>query len=65
MLSCKQTTELLSQGQDRKLGLREKIALRLHLAICDGCRNFRRQMNFLRRACRHFTAGERHDDSND
>ncbi|MEW6314007.1 MAG: zf-HC2 domain-containing protein [Pseudomonadota bacterium] len=65
MLSCKQTTELLSQGQDRMLNLREKIALRLHLAVCEGCRNFRRQIDFLRHACRHFTAGNRHEDSND
>jgi hypothetical protein len=50
MLSCKQTARLLSQGQDRKLGFGERVALRVHLAICDGCRNVNRQFKFLRGA---------------
>jgi putative zinc finger protein len=50
MLSCKQTARLLSQGQDRKLGFGERVALRVHLAICDGCRNVNRQFKFLREA---------------
>ena len=40
MLTCKDASELLSQAQDRTLGLRERLALRLHLLICDGCTNF-------------------------
>jgi hypothetical protein len=48
MLSCKETTRLLSQGQDRKLAFGERVALRLHLAICDGCRNVGAQFRFLR-----------------
>ena len=50
ILSCKQTARLLSQGQDRQLGFGERIALRVHLAICDGCRNVDRQLKFLRQA---------------
>ena len=50
MLSCKQATVLMSQSQDRKLGLKEKLNLRLHLLMCKGCRNFDRQMAFLRQA---------------
>ncbi|HEX5478078.1 MAG TPA: zf-HC2 domain-containing protein, partial [Burkholderiales bacterium] len=52
MLNCKETTRLLSQGLDRRLGLGERIALRIHLAICDGCSAFARQMKFLRKAVR-------------
>jgi hypothetical protein len=48
MLSCKETSRLLSQGEDRKLGFGERVALRVHLAICDGCRNASRQFRFLR-----------------
>jgi hypothetical protein len=48
ILSCKETTRLLSQGEDRKLGFGERIALRVHLAICDGCRNVSTQFRFLR-----------------
>ncbi len=51
MLSCKHTTELMSQEQDRRLAWRERLGLRIHLLYCAGCRNFRRQMDFLHRAC--------------
>jgi len=54
MLRCKEATHLLSEGQDRKLGAGEQLQLRLHLAMCSGCRNFRAQMDFLRAACRGF-----------
>jgi hypothetical protein len=48
MLSCKETTRLLSQGEDRDLAFGERVALRLHLAICKGCRNVNAQFRFLR-----------------
>jgi hypothetical protein len=50
ILNCKEATRLVSQGLDRRLGFAERVALRLHLAICDGCTNFRKQVQFLRRA---------------
>jgi hypothetical protein len=50
MLSCKEVTRLVSQGLDRRLGFAEQARLRLHLAICDGCTNFRKQLGFLRAA---------------
>ena len=52
LLSCKETARLLSQGQDRKLAFGERVALRVHLAICDGCRNVNRQFKFLSSAVR-------------
>jgi hypothetical protein len=50
MLTCKEATRLVSQGLDRRLGFGERIAVRVHLLICDGCTNFTRQVKFLRRA---------------
>jgi len=50
LLSCKETSRLLSQGEDRKLGFGEQVALRVHLAICNGCRNVDAQFKFLRSA---------------
>ena len=49
-LTCKEVSRLVSQGLDRKLGPWDWLRMRLHLAICDGCAAFRRQMDFLRRA---------------
>lgn len=59
MLSCKQATELMSQSQDQRLGLRERFALRMHLLMCLGCRNFDRQLVFLRRAADRLVANLR------
>ena len=58
MLSCKEATRLVSQGRDRELALGERIALRVHLAICVGCRIVNRQLSFLRRAVSRLPAGE-------
>lgn len=52
MLSCREVSHLVSEGLDRKLGLGERLRIRLHLAICDGCTRFSRQVAFLRRAIR-------------
>jgi len=49
MLTCKEATRLVSQGLDRKLSFGERLMLRVHLAICDGCTNFSKQVAFLRR----------------
>jgi len=50
MLSCKEAARLVSQGLDRDLGFGQRVALRVHLAICDGCTNFKDQVAFLRKA---------------
>ena len=55
--SCKEVSHLVSHGLDRELGFGERLRLRAHLAICNGCRNFKRQMGFLRRAMRKLEAG--------
>ncbi|HEX4797974.1 MAG TPA: zf-HC2 domain-containing protein [Burkholderiales bacterium] len=49
-LSCREASRLISQGMDRRLSFVERIALRLHLGICDVCTRFTRQMEFIRRA---------------
>ena len=50
MLSCKQVARLVSQGLDRELGFADRLRLRVHLAICDGCTNFSKQLAFVREA---------------
>lgn len=52
--TCKHTAELLSQSQDRPLALAEKFRLRMHLMLCSGCRNFARQLTFMRSALRRY-----------
>lgn len=52
IISCRETTRLVSQGLDRELAFGERVALRVHLVICLGCRRAGRQMAFLRKAVR-------------
>jgi hypothetical protein len=49
-LSCKEATRLLSRREDERLSLAESAALRVHVAICRGCRAVSQQIPFLRRA---------------
>jgi len=49
-LTCRDASRLISQGLDRHLGIGERLKLRVHLAICDACSNFKKQVDFLRRA---------------
>jgi len=50
ILSCKEAARLVSQRLDRELGFGERVMLRVHLTICDGCTNFKDQVAFLRKA---------------
>jgi hypothetical protein len=50
MLTCKEVSRLVSQGLDRRLGFAQRVRLRVHLAICEGCVNFDRQLRLLRKA---------------
>ena len=57
MLTCKEVSHLLSEAQDRKLPLGERLPLRLHLFMCAGCRNYGKQLDFLRAVTREMKAG--------
>jgi Putative zinc-finger len=48
LLSCKQVARLVSQGLDRDLGFTERVRLRVHLAVCNGCTNFQEQLRIIR-----------------
>ena len=53
------TSRLISEGLDRNLGLGERIGLRMHLWMCDSCRLFKQQMDYLRHALRRgWTRGD-------
>ncbi|MEF8724924.1 MAG: zf-HC2 domain-containing protein [Candidatus Accumulibacter delftensis] len=54
MLTCREVTLLLSEGQERQLTVGEGLRLRVHLVMCQGCANFKKQMSFLHAACRRF-----------
>ncbi len=62
--TCKEVSALLVAREDRPLPLRERLALRLHLAMCAACPRFERQMLTMRNAMkqwRGYTASEPDD----
>ncbi|MBY4676995.1 zf-HC2 domain-containing protein [Marinobacterium arenosum] len=63
MMNCKQATKLMSDAQERPLTPKERIALRMHVMLCSGCRNFGKQMHSLRDMARQFAKGREQDDS--
>jgi hypothetical protein len=50
MMTCKDASRLISEGQERPLGRSERWSLRFHLWLCDNCRRFDRQIRFIRQA---------------
>ena len=62
MLNCHNATQLLSESQDRKLKLGERVSLRIHLVICNSCRNFGNQVHILRKISRSYVKGENSGD---
>ena len=56
MLSCKEVSRLLSQQEDRRLALPERVKLRLHLHVCAACTRFARHLVFMREALRRYAA---------
>lgn len=48
MLTCKEVSLLASKAMDVKLTWRERLGLAMHIAICDLCRRYIRDMKKLR-----------------
>lgn len=52
MYSCRQAAELASRAMEEPLPALDRARLLMHQMMCSGCRNFSRQMSFLRRISR-------------
>jgi hypothetical protein len=50
--SCRDMTHLLSQSMDRRLSLQNRLAIWLHLTICDHCVRFAEHLGFIRKVSR-------------
>jgi len=52
--TCKEVTALVIAREDRTLPLRDRLALRLHMAICAACPTFERQVLTMRNAMKQW-----------
>ncbi|MES2632499.1 MAG: zf-HC2 domain-containing protein [Pseudomonadota bacterium] len=46
--TCKEAAALLIAREDRALPLKDRLALRIHLAACNACPVFEKQLLILR-----------------
>lgn len=52
--TCKEVTALVIAREDRALPLLERLALRLHMAMCQACPTFERQVLTMRNAMKQW-----------
>jgi hypothetical protein len=48
--SCREVTRLVLESEDHELALADRLALEMHWRICDACRKFRDQAQWMRQA---------------
>jgi predicted anti-sigma-YlaC factor YlaD len=51
-LTCKEVARILSDGLDAEMAPTERARLRVHMVICEACRNVEQQFDLLRRLVR-------------
>lgn len=59
--TCKEVHRLTSEGLDRELTMVERTRVRMHLLVCNACRNFTGQMDLIRKAMRRMTPDNEND----
>ncbi|MCU0762088.1 MAG: zf-HC2 domain-containing protein [Hydrogenophaga sp.] len=52
--TCKEVSALLIAREDRALSLSDRLALRLHMAMCEACPGFERQVLTMRNAMKQW-----------
>ena len=61
--ACKQIVKVISESMERKLSLRERITVKLHLWICLWCVWYLEQLNLMRDTIRSKASQESNLDS--
>lgn len=62
-MDCKHASRLIVQNMDRPLRWRERLGLRVHLALCRMCRQFLSQLRLMRMALRRMVNHAENDES--
>lgn len=63
MIRCREVAHLLSAGEISESPLRRRIAVRLHLMMCDHCSRFARQLAWLGQTARGLARSFEEDDA--
>lgn len=55
IISCKIAARLISESLDHRLSIRQWLSLKTHLAVCDACLLYRKQLRSLQEILGHYT----------
>lgn len=58
MPSCRDISQLISDGMDGHLPLRKRLSIRLHVSMCGYCRRYEKQLHLLREGVGHYADPE-------
>ena len=61
--TCKEAAALVVAREDRDLSLPDRLALRMHMAMCDACPKFEHQMLSMRKGLRAWRNAQGSDDA--
>jgi Putative zinc-finger len=59
--TCKQVATMVIAREDRALSWPDRLALRLHMAICAACPAFERQVLTMNQAMKHWRHYQEHE----
>jgi len=63
--TCREVAAILVAREDRALGLADRVALRIHMTVCDACPKFERQILTMRNAMARWRSYSSTDDALD
>lgn len=58
MPSCRDISQLISDGMDRNLPLPKRLSIRLHVSMCKFCRRYEKQLHLLHEGVGHYANPE-------
>lgn len=59
LFNCQRVSEKISASLDGNLPLHHRMMMRFHGMMCPDCASFQRQLELMRKACRHeISSGE-------
>ena len=61
MRTCREVTSLVIAREDQTLPLLDRLALRLHMAVCAACPKFERQVLTMRNAMQQWRSYQEPD----
>ena len=54
LVSCKETSHLLSQEQEKPMSWWQRVKVNWHLGVCSMCRAFDKQLRFIHEAMQRY-----------